>query len=227
MMKLFHKENYKHYMIALLSLIVAVIAYPFLPEQIPVHFNAQGVVDNYGSPLMVFLFPVLLFGICILAEVSKHADPKASNYALFSKHYYLFFLVVDLFLLLVHLYIISYSLDLFTFNISTLMTVLVGVLFIVMGNMMPKIKHNYFMGIKTPWTLANEQVWFDTHRFCGKLWFVLGIIVCICGFLSSSLFVSILLCIILAGVLIPFIYSYVIFKRINHKESNTENKPEE
>lgn len=217
-MKLIHKENYKNYLIGLISLAVAIMAFPILPEQIPIHFNAQGVVDNYGSPMMVFLFPVLILGTCVLAEVTKHADPKRSSYSVFSKYYYLFFFVLDLFLFLVHLYIISYSLELIAFNISNIMIVLVGILFIFIGNLTPKIKQNYFMGIKTAWTLANEQVWYDTHRFAGKLWFVIGIIICICGFLPSEAFILVFLISISIAVLIPLIYSYVIFKRLEAKE---------
>lgn len=217
-MKLIHKDNYKQYIIGLLSLIAAIISYPLLPDQIPVHFNTQGVADNYGSPLMVFLFPALILGICILAEITRHAEPKRSSYALFEKHYYMFFFALDLFLFLIHLYIITYSLELITFNITNIMIVLIGILFLFIGNVMPKFKQNYFMGIRTPWTIANDQVWYDTHRFAGKLWFVLGIAICICGFLPSKVLIPVLLAGTLGGAFAPMIYSYVIFKHVNTTE---------
>ena len=188
-----------------------------LPEQIPVHFDAQGVVDGYGSPLTIFLLPALILGTCILAEVMKHLDPKHASYALFSKHYYQFFIVLDLFFFLIQLYLISYSMEWITVNISNLMIVAMGLLFLFMGNMMPKVKHNYFMGIKTAWTLASEQVWYDTHRFSGKLWFVLGILICISGFLPPKIVMSVFLICTGVAVLVPFVYSYVIFKKLGEE----------
>ena len=90
-MKLFHKDNYKNYMIGLLSLIISIIVYPMLPDQIPTHFDAQGVVDAYGSPLTIFLMPGIMLGMCVMAELLKNMDPKKASYSVFSKHYYLFF----------------------------------------------------------------------------------------------------------------------------------------
>jgi len=216
-MKLLHKENYKNYIIALVSLIISAIALPELPDQIPIHFNAQGVADGYGSPLMVFLFPGIILFLNILAEFTKHTDPRAANYAVFSKHYYLFFTVVDIFLFLSQLYIITYALKLVTLNISNAIIVAMGVLFIIIGNLMPKIKQNFFMGIKTPWALADEQVWYKTHRFSGKLWFVLGILICICGFLPADIMVVVLLVIMAVAVIVPLTASYIFFKRKDMK----------
>lgn len=212
-MKLIHKKNYMNYIIVLIALIAAAIVFPMLPEEIPTHFNAQGVPDSYGSPLTVFLLPGIMLFVNILAEVLKYADPKAANYQMFSKHYYLLFLVINIFLLLVEGYIISYSMDWVSFNISTGITIALGILFMVIGNFLPKVKQNFFMGIKTPWTLADEQVWYKTHRFAGKIWFVAGLILCLCSFLPSKVFVPVLLVALLPAAVVPMIYSYIIFKR--------------
>lgn len=216
-MKLIHKDNYKTYTITLISLILSAISLPMLPEQIPIHFNAQGVADGYGSPLMIFLLPGIMLFMNLLAEFTKHADPRASNYVVFSKHYYLFFLVMNIFFFLVQLYLITYALELIHFNLSNILIIALGVLFIIVGNLMPKVKQNFFMGIKTPWTLADEQVWYATHRFAGKLWFVVGILMCICGFLPPVAFVPVLIAITLIAALVPMAYSYLIFKRNSEK----------
>lgn len=217
-MKLIHKDNFKNYIIGLLSLIISIIAYPKLPDQIPTHFNAQGVVDAYGSPLTIFLMPGIMLGMCVMAELLKNMDPKKASYSVFSKHYYLFFFVMNMFFFLINLYIISYSLELVTFNVTNIVIVLMGILFIFVGNMMPKIKQNYFMGIKTPWTIANDQVWYDTHRFGGKVWFAMGIVLCICAFLPSGVMVPVILAIALIGAFAPMIYSYLSFKKVNKEE---------
>ncbi len=212
-MKLIHKDNYKNYIIGLVALILSAIAYPRLPEQIPIHFNAQGIPDNYGSPLTIFLLPAIILLVNVLAEVTKHTDPRAANYSIFSKHYYLFFLTLNVFLFLVQLYLITYALEMITFNVSNVVMVGIGVLFIIIGNMLPKVKQNFFMGIKTPWALADEQVWYETHRFGGKVWFLLGIILCICGFLPTAVQIPTVL--ISAGIaaIVPTVYSYIIYKR--------------
>ncbi len=212
-MKLLHKDNYKNYIIALASLIISAIVLPVLPDQIPIHFNSQGGADGYGNPLMVFLFPGIILFLNVLAEFTKHTDPRAANYAVFSKHYYLFYMVIDIFLFLVQLYVITYALEIITLNISNAIVAAMGVLFIIIGNLMPKIKQNFFMGIKTPWTIADEQVWYETHRLSGKLWFILGILMCICGFLPTNVMIPTLLIIMAVAVLVPVVGSYVFFKR--------------
>lgn len=218
-MKLIHKDNYKLYIIGLLSLLITVAVLPILPEQIPIHFNAEGVADGFGGKLSIFMFPGIIIAINLLCEVFRHADPRSANYTLFNKHYYLFFMVFDLFMLLVQMYVISFSLELITLNVSNLIIVAMGILFVFIGNLMPKLKQNYFMGIRTPWTLANGQVWYDTHRFCGKVWFIAGILICICGFLPPELMIFILLAIISIAVLIPLIYSYVRYRQLEQQKN--------
>lgn len=213
-MKIFHKDNYKNHLICLVSLIIAVCALPLLPKQIPIHFDVHGVPDGYGSSLTILAFPAIILFINIMAEITKYTDPKASNYSFFSKHYYFLFAIIDIFMVIVQSYMIIYGLDKPTLNISHIMTNTVGVLFIFVGNYMPKIKQNFFMGIKTPWTLADETVWYKTHRLSGKLWFTAGIVMCICGLLLPGKYTFVIL-MILSGLMVvfPLIYSYIIFKR--------------
>ena len=212
-MKFIHRDNYKNYIIGIVALILSVIAFPKLPEQIPVHFNAQGIPDNYGSPLTIFLIPAIILLINVLAEITKHADPRAASYSVFSKHYYLFFLALNVFLFLVQLYLITYALEIITFNAINVVVVAMGVLFIIIGNMLPKVKQNFFMGIRTPWALADEQVWYATHRFGGKMWFILGIILCICGFLPTAAQIPMVLVSVGIAAVVPMVYSYIFFKR--------------
>ncbi len=149
-MKLIHRGNYKNYIICLIALILSVIAFPFLPEQIPVHFNAQGIPDGYGSPIMIFLLPGVMFLMNVLAEVTKHTDPKAANYTYFSGHYYQLFLVLNVFFLVVQLYLITYALEIITFNITNIIMVGMGALFAVIGNLLPKSKTKLFYGDQDP-----------------------------------------------------------------------------
>lgn len=217
-MKFIHRDNYKSYIICLVAFILSAIAFPHLPEQIAIHFDAQGVPDSYGSPLTIFLLPSIMLFVNVLAEITKHTDPRKNNYSYFSKHYYLIHLVLNIFLLLVQLYIISFSLQLIIFTLTNIIVIAMGVLFIIIGNMLPKVKQNFFMGIKTPWTLADEYVWYATHRFSGKLWFALGLIMCACGFFPNNALVPVILISAIAAAVVPMIYSYIIYKKGHRNE---------
>ena len=212
-MKIIHRDNYKNYIICLIAVVLSAIAFPYLPEQIPIHFNAQGIPDGFGSPLMIFLLPAIMILVNALAEITKHADPKAANYSYFTNHYYLLYLMINIFLLLVQLYLITYALEIVTFQITNVIVVAMGLLFVVIGNLLPKVKQNFFMGIKTPWTLADEYVWYATHRFSGKLWFALGLIMCACGFFPNNALVPVILISVIVAAVVPMIYSYIIYKK--------------
>lgn len=217
-MKFIHRDNYKSYIICLVAFILSAIAFPQLPEQIAIHFDAQGIPDGYGSPLTIFLLPGIMLFVNLLAEITKHTDPRKDNYSYFSKHYYLIHLVLNIFLLLVQLYIISFSLQLIIFTLTNIIVIAMGVLFIIIGNMLPKVKQNFFMGIKTPWTLADEYVWYATHRFSGKLWFALGLIMCACGFFPNNALVPAILISAIAAAVVPTVYSYIIYKKGHRNE---------
>ena len=101
-------------------------------------------------------------------------------------------------------------------NVSMFVCVGTSLLFVVIGNVMGKFKHNYFVGIKTPWTLANEEVWAKTHRMAAPLWVVGGIISAIFAILGngkSSSFIALMIIVSVISI-VPIIYSYVIFKKL-------------
>lgn len=194
--------------------------YPKLPQQIPTHWNAQGNIDSYSSKLFIFMpLGIYLFGWgCI--PFSAKIDPKKENYKKFNNVQVLtqsilcFISVIILFMTL----IASYHPE--AINASFIMIPLLALLFIVVGNSMPKIKSNYMFGVKTPWTLANDTVWYKTHRFSGKVWVLCGFIILIGMFLSSKWLIYFILGIILIAAFLPFIYSYFCFKKIVEKKGN-------
>lgn len=215
-MKLLRKENLASWLLCGLMFLIALATYPRLPDSIPMHFNASGVVDGYGPRYFIFMAPVITAGLLLLAEVTPHIDPRKNNYGRFRPQYYLIFLICSLLFLCVELYTVAVCLlpDLAqSFNISNWMPAGVGIMLAICGNIMPKFKHNYFVGIKTPWTLADEDVWYLTHRSAGKLWFVCGILMIFVSFLPANGKVT-AFCIILAVmVLVPYLHSYLIFKK--------------
>jgi len=187
--------------------------YSVFPEQVPVHWNAQGVVDNYGSKFVgAFLAPLLAVGVYLLFVALPLIDPKKDRYKDFSKTYHLFKNLILMYL--VYIFFIS-SLNAVGVNIPVefAIPVGVGVLFVLLGNYMGKIKPNWFMGIRTPWTLSSEDVWNKTHRFGGKVFVVGGLVIASLGFWPVFMRIPVLMIVVLAVVILTVIYSYIVYKK--------------
>lgn len=213
------KTNRKHEIIILalsiLPFIVCMIAYPFLPDSIPMQFDFSGAISRYGSKLELFLLPVLGIVTNLLLKKIPNIDPKKENYNRFGKSYSIFrigFAAFFCLIILLPLYLV-FSSDLI--NVTKFIFILLGALFCLIGNFMPKFKPTYFCGIRSPWTLASEVVWRKTHRISGILWFLVGALLIVAALffplvVSSPIFV---LFIILPLAVIPYCISYFIYKK--------------
>jgi uncharacterized membrane protein len=148
----------------------------------------------------------------ITAEVARNVDPKKNAYDKFNKQYYMIFFLVSLLMLVIELYTIAFSLNMKIFNINIIMPFAVGLLFAIIGNSMPKFKQNFYAGIRTSWTLADDDVWFKTHRLGGKIWFIGGILMMISVFLPDVLKTIVFFTVVALIVVVPIIYSYIIYK---------------
>jgi len=153
--------------------IASFFLYPKFPEQVATHWNYAGEADGYsGRAFAAFFFPMLAIGIYLLMTFLPLADPRRERYADFSGAYNVLRLSITI--LMVALYgIMSLNGLGFVVPVGLIMPVAVGLLFVIIGNFLPKVKRNWFVGIRTPWTLSSEEVWNKTHRMGGKL-FVLG-----------------------------------------------------
>lgn len=207
----------KLFIIPFISFLLAIFAYPQLPEQIPTHFNFSGVPDAYSSKLFVFMMPLLSFVLTALAEVMPKLDPKSQNYERFPKAYQYLHIVTNLLFLFVNLFIILYSMEIMTVNIGYFVSFFVGVMIIIFGNYMPKFKQNFFCGIKTPWTLSDEENWFKTHRFCGKVWIIGGLLIIFTPYLGEKLGIIFVILDAFLLVIIPCVYSYLLFQKKQNK----------
>lgn len=169
----------------LLATILSVVFFPQLPNEIAIHWDAKGVADDFGHKAWIFLFPGIMFSLLLLKIFMPKWDPKKENYAKFSKSYHVSTETVMVFLLAVHIVSLLMNLG---YNIQLVFVVYLalGLLFMILGNYLPKIQHNYFMGIRTPWTLASETVWQKTHRTGGKLFVLTGILMLLGLFLPSE-----------------------------------------
>ena len=194
--------------VILLPILAGVILWNQLPEQIPIHWNAAGEVDGWSSkPFAVFGVPLILLAVQWLCMLGTCADPKKNNHPEKILHLVLWIIPV----LSVVLHVITYAAALGKeVRMEMVMPVLVGLLFAIIGNYLPKCKQNYTIGIKIPWTLNSEENWNRTHRFAGRLWLVCGIAMMLTGFFGGF---WIFLPIVLLMVLAPMIYSYILHRK--------------
>lgn len=203
-------------LVVLLPLAAAILLYPKMPEQVPIHWNLHGVVDGYGSRVFgTFLLPLMNVALYVMFLVLPMIDPRRENYSKFNSSYIVIRYSLHLFLALMFGVTAAASLG-YPLAVGKWIPAGVAVLFIAMGNIMSRVRHNYFVGFRYPWTLANEEVWKKTHQLGAKL-MVAGGFAALAGILFTGDSVSFV--ILMAGVFIPIIittiYSYIIYKSLS------------
>ena len=192
---------------------VSVWACPRLPPTMATHWSLNGTPDGFSSRLMaVSIVPVLLVFMTVLFNVLPKVDPRRENYAKFFSSYWLIANAVILFLLLAHALIIASGLG-YGVRIDRLMPLGVGLLFVFLGNYLTRVEPNWFIGIRTPWTLSSDTVWRKTHRTGGWLMVLGGFVVAACAFLPHGAFLPLFITAILIMAVIPIVQSYVLWKR--------------
>ena len=211
MKKIFKKEMLKTWIVVVLAVVIAIVGIFLMPDTIPTHFGPSGEPDAWGSKYTVLLYPAILIVVTLLAVPMIKFDPKMENYERFSKYYYYFFFGFALFFTATEIANIAIALGA-KINVGSVICFVSGVLMLFVGNMMPKIKQNFFFGIKTPWALSDEENWFKTHRLGGKTFAIGGIVIMLAAFLPGEAKIWILLAAVLVMTMIPFVYSYLIFK---------------
>lgn len=210
------KENKRILMITsliiLLPVLVGLLLWHQLPEQIPVHFNSEGVADSYQSKLWGVTFIYLVIFACHwFAAIITSVDPRRRNIS--SKIYRLVLWICPVISVFVGVMIYGTALNWPWVNINFMANLLLGVIFIVIGNYLPKCRQNYTIGIKLPWTLNDEENWDKTHRFAGKIWMVGGIFEILAGFIPA-LKMEVVTMVILMIIIVPVIvYSYCVYKK--------------
>lgn len=189
------------------------LTYEKLPERIVSHFNFQGTPDGTMEKTVVFIiFSAILMLIPVLMPLVRRADPQQNNYKKFESTYIWFGWALSVFLQAIFGVMIGYHL-INGFPVQSLILTALGLLWVFLGNMFGRVRFNYFFGIRTPWTLADEQVWRKTHRLAGKVWLVSGLLVCAGAWLMPVRWGGYIgLLAIAVSVFVPMIYSYLVFR---------------
>ena len=194
--------------VILLQTAVGVVLWDRLPDTLVTHFDVNGEPNGYSSKAFtVFGMPLLLLalqGVCLLASCSGNskiasADPRVRRLVIF---------IIPAVSLLVMVTTYGHALNM-QINMTRLVWLFMGALFVVLGNYLPKLRHNYTTGIKLPWTLAGEEVWDRTHRLSGPIWMLGGLILVVCGAMDTGSLIPILVCFNL--IAIPTVYSLSVY----------------
>lgn len=199
--------------VILLSVLAGAMLYNQLPDPMASHWNANDKVDEYmGKFWGVFMLPVMSLGLLLLFLLIPSLDPLKENIAEFRGIFNLFILVMELFLTYVWSLTIIWNLRDGAFEMGAAIIPAMGLLFIFIGYMIRSAKRNWFIGIRTPWTLSNDKVWAETHRVGGNLFMVSGVIA-ILGLFFGGQAIWFTLVPILGSTVFLYIYSYVLFQR--------------
>ena len=208
--------------ILLVSIAITAVVYPSIPDIIPTHWGVNGQIDGTGPKYMLFVFWGIAAGVNFLMLFAEKIDPKGENYARFPKVFNVFRIFLTAMLCGMELLSIGFAFNPQFADMNTIIFILMGGMFVLLGNYMPKVKHNYTFGIKTPWTLDSETVWNKTHRMAGPLWVAGGLVMMVMAFIKNSkVVVPVIVAVTFVEVLIPMVYSYLEFQK------EKKNKAEE
>ena len=192
-------------LITLSPIVMGLIMWDKLPEKIVTHFGANGTPDQYSSKAFaVFGLPLIMLAIHVVCVLATNLDPKYGNIT--DKNFKLVIWITPLLSLLLCVLCFAYSIN-NTLPVVTILIIFMGILFVVIGNLMPKVKQNYSLGIKIPPTLHDKENWYKTHRFAGKIWVAGGVVICLTA-VFENIFVFMAITLVIAFA--PMVYSYAI-----------------
>jgi uncharacterized membrane protein len=198
--------------IALLSFAIGVYYYPQMPAQMASHWNARGQVDDYISRFWgSFLMPITLVGLVLLFMAIPRIDPLRENIAKFRKYYDGFVILFMMFMVFVYLQTILWSIGI-RISPNVFVPVGAGLLFVGAGILCENTRRNWFIGIRTPWTLSSDQVWEETHRMGGRLFKIAGVISMVGIFFQGYAVFFVLVPALLVAVY-TVVYSYAEYRR--------------
>lgn len=202
--------------IAALAVAISIWAYPSLPPRVATHWDLRGTPDGFSSRAWaVALIPIVIIAMTALFNVLPKLDPRRENYAKFLSSYWLIANAVIVFILVAHGLIITTGLG-YSVKIDRLMPLGVGLLFVFLGNYLTRVEPNWFIGVRTPWTLSSDTVWRKTHRTAGWLMVLGGLVLASGAFLPGAMLLPLFIVTIVVVAVIPIVQSYVLWKRERH-----------
>ena len=196
-----------------IAIIAGAVLWNQLPDQMASHWNVNDQVDGYISKFWgVFMMPLITLGMLALFLVVPNIDPLKANIAQFRESFNLFIVLIVAFMLYIHGLTLAWSLGFTNFKMSTAMLPFMGVLFIAIGFMLRKAKRNFFIGIRTPWTLSSDSVWDKTHQLGSILFMASGAFAMIGGIFGGMTAFWLVFVPLIGSSLFLVIYSYMLYR---------------
>lgn len=207
-------------LITLVPMFLGLILWNSLPAEMATHFNAAGEADGYSSKAFaVFFIPILLLAVHIICLTATAMDPKNEKNAVSEKIYRLILLICPAASIFCTILMYGNALHL-SIDVPLISQLFIGLIFVILGNYMPKVHQNYTVGVKLPWTLDDPGNWNRTNRLFGWISMIFGLLFILNGFLqvggATGMIVLFVLCIV-SMLLVPTIYSYMLYLKRKSK----------
>jgi len=200
--------------------IVGALLWNQLPDQMASHWNVNDQANGYMPKFWgVFMLPLITLGMFILFLVIPNIDPLKANIAQFRETFNLFITFIVGFMIYIHALTLLWNLGYTNLGIGKAMLPAMGLLFIVIGSLLRKAKRNWFIGIRTPWTLSSDSVWDETHRLGSVLFMISGALALVGGFFGGMIAFWMLLVPLVGSTVFLLIYSYVLYQRETKPDS--------
>jgi uncharacterized membrane protein len=195
------------------AVLFSLAVYPRLPDQVPIHWGLSGEPDRFGSRVeAAFLMPALMIAVLAIMNWFPSRDPRAANIAKFRAAYDTVVTGTVALMTVIHVLALGSALG-WHVNMPKVVLVSLGVLFILLGNLLPLVRSNFIIGIRTPWTLSSETVWTRTHRVGGYAMVAAGVITIVAGLVAQPVGFVVALASLVISALVPVIYSYILWSR--------------
>jgi uncharacterized membrane protein len=213
-MNSFLRREWLQVLILALPFIILPLAWPYFPERVPTHWNASGEINGWmmkgtGFFFTMLILPAINVGLALLLGSLAKIDPKFATVNVSSESIRPVRLIVTTFLMILFLLIVATSAGM-SIDMKRAPEIIIFLLFFVLGIYIPRVKPNYFVGIRDPWTLEDPEIWRKTHVFAGKIWPIASVIGIITEILYPS--VAILFGFIAIVAIVPIVYSFLQFR---------------
>ena len=199
--------------IVAVAVIASAVVYPDLPVTVPTHWDMLGRPNGWGSRVWgAWVLPVVMLLLSGLMRVLPRIDPRGANYAKFGGAFEAIIISILLYMLGLHLIILRASLG-YPVAMERVLPIGIGILLVLIGNLLPRARPNWFIGIRTPWTLSSDRVWEKTHRVGGRAFVAGGLAILIAALVAPQWAHYVLVAVVVVCSLSAVLYSYIAWRR--------------
>ena len=195
--------------------------YPRLPDSMPTHWDVRGNIDGYTPRAWgAWLMPAILAVVALVLPRLPALDPRRANFEKFRGSYDLVVNAIITIVALLHVAMLGVGAG-WPIAMARVTPLLIGALFVVVGNVMPRARPNWLFGIRTPWTLTNDRVWERTHRLAGLLFVFAGLLLGLSALLMPATVLPLIIGSVVVAAIVPVIYSYLLWRQETSRVQNS------